>query len=79
MRQRRGQTFLQHEPARGLQRPRDLVQPVGVALAWLLHRVGEVRLAEVDGALGDACNDAWHLGSIADPTLWLGGGMSPDD
>ena len=24
------------------------------------------------------CNDVWHLGSIADPTLWLGGGMSPN-
>ena len=24
------------------------------------------------------CSDAWHCGSIADPTLWLGGGMPPN-
>jgi len=24
-----------------------------------------------------SCTDAWHLGSISDPTLWLGGGTSP--
>jgi len=23
------------------------------------------------------CNDAWQLGLVPDPTLWLGGGMSP--
>ena len=23
------------------------------------------------------CSDAWHMGSAADPILWLGGGMYP--
>ena len=41
--------------------------------------IGIVTWAPMGAGFLTGCDNAWHLCSTADPTLWLGGAMSPAD